>query len=139
MLDFHIDADQAVAWRRGRAISLNDLPPKYNRRWTSHQKRQVLTAIDAELITASEAAIRYNLSQATLDAWRSEGGAFDKVRPPAQVAAASADETMLHRLVEVLQARGFLNDDDITAIKGCGPTPVEAYLSAFMVPDNPII
>ncbi|WP_162527283.1 DUF1153 domain-containing protein [Sphingomonas solaris] len=61
-----------------------DLPPRYNRRWTSAMKARVVAAIDSGLLSADEASRRYNLAPAELAIWQ-DGMAcapvFDRIDP----------------------------------------------------------
>jgi len=51
-------------------LTAEDLPPRYNRRWTPIMKAKVVAAIEYDLLTAEEAESRYNLSREELASWR---------------------------------------------------------------------
>lgn len=51
-------------------ISEEDLPPRYNRRWSPLMKARVVAAIECGLLTAREAGARYSLGQEELLSWQ---------------------------------------------------------------------
>lgn len=51
-------------------ITEEDLPPRYNRRWTSVMKAKVVAALESGLLTVEEAGRRYNLGQEELLIWQ---------------------------------------------------------------------
>lgn len=52
------------------ALSEEDLPPQYNRRWTPTMKAKVVAAVETGLISATEAKARYALSNEELTSWQ---------------------------------------------------------------------
>ncbi|WP_156678516.1 DUF1153 domain-containing protein [Sphingomonas profundi] len=53
-----------------RDITEQDLPPRFNRRWTSAMKAAVVAAIDGDLLDVREACRRYNLDEEEIALWR---------------------------------------------------------------------
>jgi len=116
-------------------LTIEDLPPRFNRRWTSPLKNQLLEAIDGGLLSINDAAARYALQSEVIHGWRA-----GPTSPPEPALAASpqASEARLTRLVSVLLMRGLIDQEDADYIV---PAPEQAGLSlldALMVSDNPV-
>jgi len=134
MLETRIKAAQQIAWVQGHVLTIEDLPPKFNRRWTAIQKDQVLAAIEAGLLSPAEARARYNLSASTLSDWRSEG-TVSEMATSAPVREIGTDD-QLSRLVSILSSRGLVDDADVVSIYKPGAMPVRHDLASFMAADD---
>lgn len=53
-----------------RDLTEDDLPPRYNRRWSPQMKAKVVAAIECGLLTAKDAGERYSLGQEELLSWQ---------------------------------------------------------------------
>ena len=54
----------------GETLALPDLPPPETRRWVTHRKAEVVTAVECGLLTLSEACKRYALSVEEFASWQ---------------------------------------------------------------------
>ena len=52
------------------ALSLDDLPPVDTKRWVSRRKAEVVTAVQAGLLSVEQACARYSLSAEELSSWQ---------------------------------------------------------------------
>lgn len=56
--------------RPARALTLDDLPPADTRRWVVRRKALVVNGVQAGLISAEDACVRYCLSPEELRSWQ---------------------------------------------------------------------
>lgn len=61
---------RAVTLPDGQVMTRADLPPPETRRWVASRKAAVVRAVDAGLISRSEALETYGLSEEEFDAWK---------------------------------------------------------------------
>lgn len=117
-------------------LTIEDLPPRFNRRWNAEQKRQLLCAIDIGVLTAREAAARYALDQRELGLWREARDAAS----PAPVArmAPPAPVDRLARLIEILLERRLIDEADVASLDMPRDAAWRSRMSTFMVDDRPI-
>ena len=66
-----IDGPRTVTLPDGTVMSRADLPKPTTRRWVASRKAAVVRAVDAGLITRSEALKTYALSDEEFDSWQS--------------------------------------------------------------------
>ena len=55
----------------GNLLRLEDLPPSDTRRWVARRKAEVVSAVQAGLLSIEAARQRYNLSGEEFEAWQS--------------------------------------------------------------------
>ena len=66
----------------GRPLTIADLPPSYQRRWTPLRKAKVVVAVQGGLISTEEVIRRYKLTTEEFIGWRKalEIGGIDALR-----------------------------------------------------------
>ncbi len=137
MLETPIVKADAATFHLGQLLTIDDLPPRFNRRWSAEQKRQLLAAIDGGLLTAHEAAARYSLDRNEFAAWREDQGVVPVVAAlPHAVAPTSVDR--LARLIDVLLERRVIDEADVAALDMPRDVAWQSCLSRFMVEDSPL-
>ncbi|MFU8863740.1 MAG: DUF1153 domain-containing protein [Rhodobacterales bacterium] len=65
-----VDGPRAVTLPDGSVMTRADLPPPETRRWVASRKAAVVRAVEAGLITQSEALARYALSEDEFTGWQ---------------------------------------------------------------------
>jgi hypothetical protein len=121
--------------QRALVLTVDDLPPKFNRRWTSPSKALVLEAIDIGLLSLNEAASRYALQLDDIQSWRTEA-----TRSPSPIGAATPhiSDTRVTRLGSILLLRGLIDQEDADYIGGETEQTARFRLDAIMATDDPI-
>ncbi|MGI9436889.1 MAG: DUF1153 domain-containing protein [Geminicoccaceae bacterium] len=69
------DKPKSVVGPDGKILTLDDLPPPETKRWVARRKAEVVTAVQAQLLTLEDACKRYNLSMEEFVGWEA---AIDK-------------------------------------------------------------
>lgn len=64
-----VDGPRAVTLPDGSVMTRADLPPPETRRWVASRKAAVVRAVEAGLMTRSEALERYGLSEDEFTSW----------------------------------------------------------------------
>ncbi|MEM7781697.1 MAG: DUF1153 domain-containing protein [Pseudomonadota bacterium] len=54
----------------GRALTLDDLPPRSISRWVTRRKAEVVAAVEGGLLTVNDALDRYGLSEEEFVGWQ---------------------------------------------------------------------
>jgi hypothetical protein len=120
----------------GSVLTIDDLPPRFNRRWSAEQKAQLLSAIDGGLLSLDEAASYYALNVNDLAGWKSESTrAIDLVSAPR---SAEPGVDRLSRLVAILVQKGVLDSWDVASMSLTPEAAMTSRISAFLTDDRPI-
>jgi hypothetical protein len=119
----------------GLTLTIDDLPSRFNRRWTPPLKAQMLEAIDGGLLSINEAAARYALRVDEIQSWRAKRTSLPL---PTAATYAQASDPRLTRLISVLLLRGLINQDDADYIGAAPEQGGRSRLDAFMIDDKPI-
>jgi hypothetical protein len=139
MLRSEINEVARAPWNAGQPITLEALPPRFNRRWSVELQDQLLAALDQDVLTEAAACARYSLSHEDLASWRK--ARQGDVPPPSALAAQQTSlptVDRLARLISVLQQRGLIDEFDVASLAMPADEAMNARLSSFMVFDSPI-
>jgi Protein of unknown function (DUF1153) len=128
----------------GTVLALENLPPENTLRWSKRRKCELLAAIDAGLLSRSEACSMYRLSVDEVVAWRHALARFGieglRARRPRVIPLRHRLFTEINRLAELAQTAGaaatasllkkaaaetahdiFANSNDMYAEEQAGP------------------
>ena len=143
MLHAEITTPEYQASHIANVLTVAELPPRYNRRWSTAQQQQVLAAIDAGVLTPAEATARYALTAEDLASWRRQESAqtasltnAHEAELPAVQATPAIDR--LTRLIEVLLERRLIDDFDVISLDAPRQQAMTKRLAEFMVDDAPL-